>query len=136
MLLLMYERVVGMMDQVKEQYDRLYFAVETLISTKRLSTSVVSPPDMYQEILAITSELRTGGLELLMEESQEIFEMEASYILFAKLTLAVYVHLPVGKLGSSMKLYQFVPTPFRFENRSELFMVDPPRQLLASSPKC
>ena len=95
---------------------------------------MVSPPDMYQEILAITSELRTEGLELLMEESQEIFEMEASYILFANLTLAVYVHLPVGKLGSSMKLYQFVPTPFRFENRSELFMVEPPRQLLASSP--
>ena len=134
MLLLTYERVVGMMDQVKEQYDRLYFAVETLISTKRLSTAVVSPPDMYQEILAITSELRTEGLELLMEESQEIFEMEASYILFANMTLAIYVHLPVGKLGSSMKLYQFVPTPFRFENRSELFMVEPPRQLLASSP--
>ena len=100
----------------------------------RLSTAVVSPPDMYQEILAITSELRTEGLELLMEESQEIFEMEASYILFANMTLAIYVHLPVGKLGSSMKLYQFVPTPFRFENRSELFMVEPPRQLLASSP--
>ena len=47
MLMLAYERVVGMLGQVKEQYDRLYFAVETLISTKRLSTSIVSPPDMY-----------------------------------------------------------------------------------------
>ena len=73
MLMLAYERVVGMLGQVKEQYDRLYFAVETLISTKRLSTSIVSPPDMYQEVLAVTAELRTNGLELLMEESQEIF---------------------------------------------------------------
>ena len=67
MLLLTYERVVGMMNQVKEQYDRLYLAIETLISTKRLSTSIVSPPEMYRELLKITSDLRADDLELLME---------------------------------------------------------------------
>ena len=59
--------------------------------------------------------------------------MEASYVLFENMTLAIFVHLPVGKLGEEKKLFRYIPTPFRFENRTELFMVDPPRELLASS---
>ena len=49
------------------------------------------------------------------------------------MTLAIFVHLPVGRLGESMRLYRFIPTPFRFDNRTNLFMMNPNRELLASS---
>ena len=59
--------------------------------------------------------------------------MDASYILIDNMTLAIFVHLPVGRLGESMRLYRFIPTPFRFGNRTNLFMMDPNRELQASS---
>ena len=81
----------------------------------------------------MAARLKKEDMELLMEESQEVFEIDASYILFDNMTLAIFVHLPVGRLGESMRLYRFLPTPFRFENRTNLFMMDPNRELLASS---
>ena len=80
----------------------------------------------------MAAKLKKENMELLMEESQEVFDMDASYILF-DMTLAIFVHLPVGRLGESMRLYRFLPTPFRFENRTNLFMMDQNRELLASS---
>ena len=121
------------MEEIKDQYSRIYDAVNILIAQKRLSTSLASPPDVYRELVTVAARLKKENLELLMEESQEVFEMDASYMLFDNMTLAFFVHLPVGRLGESMRLYRFLPTPFRFENRTNLFMMDPNRELLASS---
>ena len=132
-LILTYERVVSYLEEIKEQYRKIHRCLSTLVSTKRLSTAVVSPPEVYHQLTAIAQQLRGEGMELLMEEKQEVYEMETSYVLFENMTLAIFVHLPVGKLGGEKKLYRYIPTPFRFENRTELFMVDPPRELLASS---
>ena len=95
-MLIVFEQIVGLMEEVKDQYGRIYDSVETLISRKRLSTALASPPDVYRELLPIAALLKQDGLELLMEESQEVYEMDASYILFDNMTLAIYVHLPVG----------------------------------------
>ena len=132
-MLILFEQIVGLMEEIKDQYGRIYDSIETLISRKRLSTALASPPDVYRELSTVAGLLKQEGMELLMEESQEVYEMDASYILFDNMTLAIYVHLPVGRLSESMRLYRYLPTPFRFDNRSELFMVDPPHQLLASS---
>ena len=121
------------MEEIKDQYTRIYDAVNILIAQKRLSTSLVSPPDVYRELVIVAGRLKKENLELLMEESQEVFEMDASYMLFENMTLSVIVHLPVGRLGETMRLYRFVPKPFRFDNRTNLFMMDPNRELLASS---
>ena len=104
-----------------------------LIAQKRLITALASLPDIYRELVTVAARLKKEDLELLMEESQEVFEMDASYILFDNMTLAIFVHLPVGRLGESMRSYRFLPTPFRFENRTNLFMMDPNQELLASS---
>ena len=57
----------------------------------------------------------------------------ANFLLFDNMMLAIFVHLPVGRLGESMRLYRFIPTLFRFGNRTNLFMMDPNRELLALS---
>ena len=132
-MLVMFEQVVGLMEEIKDQYGRVYDAVNVLISQKKLSTALASPPDVYREISIVTAKLKRENMELLMEESQEVYDMEASYILFDNMTLAVFVHLPVGRLGESMRLYRFLPTPFRFENRTNFFMMNPNRELLASA---
>ena len=132
-MLVRFEQMVGLMEEIKDQYTRIYDSVNMLIAQKRLSTAVVSPPDVYRELIIVAGKLKKENLELLMEESQEVFEMDASYMLFENMTLSVIVHLPVGRLGESMRLYRFVPTPFRFDNRTNLFMMDPNRELLASS---
>ena len=62
---------------------------------------------MYRELIVVAGKLKKENLELLMEESQEVFEMDASYMLFENMTLSVIVHLPVGRLGESMRLYRF-----------------------------
>ena len=131
-MLVMFEQMVGLMEEIKDQYGRIYDAVNILIAQKRLSTALASPPDVYRELVTVAAKLKKEDMELLMEESQEVFEMDASYILFDNMT-AIFVHLPVGRLGESMRLYRFLPTPFRFENWTNLFMMDPNRELLASS---
>ena len=132
-MLVRFEQMVGLMEEIKDQYSRIYDAVNILIAQKRLSTSLASPPDVYRELVIVSARLKKENLELLMEESQEVFEMDASYMLFDNMTLAIIVQLPVGRLGESMRLYRFLPTPFRFDNRTNLFMMDPNRELLASS---
>ena len=127
----MFEQMVGLMEEIKDQYSRIYDLVNILIAQKRLSTALASPPDVYRELVTVAARLKKEDMELLMEESQEVFEMDASYILFDNMTLAIFVHLPVGCLGESMRLYRFLPTPFRFVNRTNLFMMDPNRELLA-----
>ena len=127
-MLVRFEQMVGLMEEIKDQYTRIYDSVNMLIAQKRLSTAVVSPPDVYRELIIVAGKLKKDNLELLMEESQEVFEMDASYMLFENMTLSVIVHLPVGRLGESMRLYRFVPTPFRFDNRTNLFMMDPNRE--------
>ena len=132
-MLVMFEQMVGLMEEIKDQYSRIYDSVNVLIAQKRLSTALASPPDVYRELLTVAAKLKRDNMELLMEESQEVFEMDVSYILFDNMTLAIFVHLPVGRLGESMRLYRFIPMPFRFENRTNLFMMDPNRELLALS---
>ena len=132
-MLVMFEQMVGLMEEIKDQYGRVYDAVNILIAQKRLSTALASPPDVYRELAIVAAKLKRDNMELLMEESQEVFDMDASYILFDNMTLAIFVHLPVGRLGESMRLYRFLPTPFRFKNRTNLFMMDPNRELLASA---
>ena len=112
-MLVRFEQMVGLMEEIKDQYTRIYDAVNILIAQKRLSTSLVSPPDVYRELVIVAGRLKKENLELLMEESQEVFEMDASYMLFDNMTLSVVVQLPVGRLGEMMRLYRFVPTPFR-----------------------
>ena len=107
--------------------------MNVLISQKKLSTALASPPDVYRELSIVAAKLKRENMELLMEETQEVFDMDASYILFGNMTLAIFVHLPVGQLGESMRLYRFLPTPFRFENRTNFFMMNPNRELLASA---
>ena len=101
-----YERVVSYLEEIKEQYRKIHRCLATLVATKRLSTAIVSPPEVYQKLTAIAQELRGEGMELLMEEKQEVYEMEASYVLFENMTLAIFVHLPVRKLGEEKKLYR------------------------------
>ena len=132
-MLVMFEQMVGLMEEIKDQYSRIYDSVNILIAQKRLSTALASPPDVYRELVTVAAKLKKENMELLMEESQEVFEMDAPYILFDNMTLAIFVHLPVGRLGESMRLYRFVPTPFRFDNRTNLFMMNPNHELLASS---
>ena len=81
-MLVRFEQMVGLMEEIKDQYTRIYDAVNILIAQKRLSTSVVSPPDVYRELVIVAGKLKKENLELLMEESQEVFEMDASYMLF------------------------------------------------------
>ena len=132
-MLVMFEQMVGLMEEIKDQYSRIYDSLNILISRKRFSMALASPPDVYRELVTVAAKLKKENMELLMEESQEVFEMDASYILFDNMTLAIFVHLPVGRLGKSMRLYRFIPTPFRFDNRTNLFMMNPNRELLASS---
>ena len=95
-MLVMFEQMVGLMEEIKDQYSRIYDSVNILISRKRLSTALASPPDVYRELVTVAAKLKKENMELLMEESQEVFEMDASYILFDNRTLAIFVHLPVG----------------------------------------
>jgi len=132
-MLIMFEQVVGLMEEIKDQYGRLYDAINLLISRKRLSTSLASPPEVYREVANVAGRLKKQDLALLIEESQEVYETDASYILFENMTLAILVHLPVGRLGESMRLYRYLPTPFQFENRTNLFTIEPARELLAAS---
>ena len=102
-MLIMFEQVVGLMEEIKDQYGRLYDAINLLISRKRLSTSLANPPEVYREVANVAGRLKKQGLALLIEESQEVYETDASYILFENMTLAILVHLPVGRLGESMR---------------------------------
>ena len=96
-MLVRFEQMVGLMEEIKDQYTRIYDSVNMLIAQKRLSTAVVSPPDVYRELIIVAGKLKKENLELLMEDSQEVFEMDASYMLFENMTLSVIVHLPVGR---------------------------------------
>ena len=49
-MLVMFEQVVGLMEEIKDQYGRVYDAVNILISQKKLSTALASPPDVYREL--------------------------------------------------------------------------------------
>ena len=94
-MLVMFEQMVGLMEEIKDQYGRVYDAVNILTAQKRLSTALASPPDLYRELAIVAAKLNKENMELLMEESQEVFDMDASYILFDNMTLAIFVHLPV-----------------------------------------
>ena len=85
-LLLTYEWVVSYLEEIKDQYQKIYRAVTTLVALKRLNTSVASPPDVYQKLTLIASQLRAEGMELLMEESQEVYKLDASYILLKSIS--------------------------------------------------
>ena len=50
-MLVRFEQMVGLMEEIKDQYTRIYDSVNMLIAQKRLSTSVVSPPDVYRELI-------------------------------------------------------------------------------------
>ena len=45
-MLILFEQVVGLMEEIKDQYGRLYDSINILISRKRLSTALASPPDV------------------------------------------------------------------------------------------
>ena len=73
-MLVMFEQVVGLMEEIKDQYGRVYDAINILISQKKLSTALASPPDVYRELSVVAAKLNKENMELLMEETQEVFD--------------------------------------------------------------
>ena len=86
-MLVMFEQMVGLMEEIKDQYSRIYDSVNILIAQKRLSTALASPPDVYRELVTVAARLKKEELELLMEESQEVFEMDACCVFFPYFSL-------------------------------------------------
>ena len=52
-LLVVYEQLISMKDQVVELATRTYRGVETLISTKKLNTSLVTPSEVHAELALV-----------------------------------------------------------------------------------
>ena len=63
-MLVMFEQMVGLMEEIKDQYSRIYDSVNVLISRKRLSTALASPPDVYQELVTVAAKLKKENMEL------------------------------------------------------------------------
>ena len=57
-MLVRFEQMVGLMEEIKDQYTRIYDAVNILIAQKRLGTSLVSPPDVYRELVIVAGRLK------------------------------------------------------------------------------
>ena len=54
-MLVRFQQMVGLMEEIKDQYSRIYDAVNILIAQKRLSTSLASPPDVYRELVIVSA---------------------------------------------------------------------------------
>ena len=63
-MLVIYEQMVGLMEEIKDQYSRIYDAVNILIAQKRLSTALASPPDVYRELVTVAARLKKEDMEL------------------------------------------------------------------------
>ena len=65
-MLVMFEQVVGLMEEIKDQYGRVYDAINILIAQKKLSTALASPPDVYRELAIVSAKLKKENMELCL----------------------------------------------------------------------
>ena len=66
-MLVTLEQVISRRDDMFGQYQLIYDGIETLVTSKRLSTSLSSPMRVYKRLKAIN--------EILKEAQQEILRM-------------------------------------------------------------
>ena len=129
-----YDTAVSLRSEVFGQYSYIYAGIEQLKSSHRLNSAIVHPPFVNEALTQLSADLRQDFKDLLIEDKNDVYQLETSYVMLPNFTLDIFVHVPVGDHSRQLKLYEFIPAPIRLSNHSQFFQVEPFRTHIAVGP--
>ena len=68
--------MISRRDDMFGQYQLIYDGIETLVTSKRLSTSLSSPMRVYKRLKAINEILKDSQQEILLEDFKDVYALE------------------------------------------------------------
>ena len=77
-MLVTLDQVISRRDDMFGQYQLIYDGIETLVTSKRLSTSLSSPMRVYKRLKAINAIWKEAQQEILLEDFKDLYALETS----------------------------------------------------------
>ena len=75
-MLVTLEQVISRRDEMFGKYLWIYDGIETLVTSKRLSTSLSSPKQVYTRLDAINKISKGSQQEILLEDFKDVYAVE------------------------------------------------------------
>ena len=86
---------------------------------------MVSAKTVYKQLTELTAKLRMVHKDILLTDRSQVWEMDTSYVLFYNFTLVLS--------KTRMKLVEFIPTPLKLGNDSQVYTLHSEYSVLAVS---
>ena len=126
-----YDRLVALKGETFDQYSYMYAGIDQLLISSKLNSALIHPPFVTKALTRLTQRLRKNHQDLLIADYRDLYLLDTSFVLLWNYSLDLYVHIPVGDHTSTMRLFEYVPTPILLSSHPQLFSVEPYRIHLA-----